>query len=80
MTTEEKLKKIMAKVAYFQALKGVNDKKTAEDIGMSRQMFSLYRKGHSVPTIEKLIEIANYLGCTLEDLVREEVGVNGSIQ
>lgn len=45
----------------------------AKELGISEYMISRYTTGVSVPSITRLDCIANYLGCTLADLM-EGVG------
>ena len=41
----------------------------AKDLNISNQTTIAWHKGTSIPTMENLIRIANYFGCTLDELV-----------
>lgn len=41
----------------------------AEKLGVSRTMIIHYEKGRNTPSLERTIQLANILGCGLDDLV-----------
>ena len=41
----------------------------AEDLNISHQSTIAWNKGESIPTMENLIKITEYFGCTLDELV-----------
>lgn len=41
----------------------------AKDLGISEHMMSDYVNGESAPHVYKLLKIARYLGCTMDELM-----------
>ena len=41
----------------------------ADKIGVSRQIMSRYIQGDAIPSVYKACQIANVLGCSLDDLL-----------
>lgn len=51
--------------------KSTSQVKVCKDLGISRTNFSRWKNGTS-PTISKLISLANYLNCNIDDLLDHE--------
>ena len=49
---------------------GLTQAEIAERIGVSRQIFSRYVHGTAIPSIYKVTQIANIIGCTIDDLTK----------
>lgn len=52
--------------------KGITPYRAAKEIGISSVVFTDWKKGKSSPKVDKLIKIANYLGVTLEELIKKD--------
>jgi len=52
--------------------KGITPYRVAKEIGISPVVFTDWKNGKSTPKLDKLIKIANYLGVTLEELIKED--------
>lgn len=57
----------------FRKQKGYSQEQLAEMLGVSRQTIYNWESGASYPDVEKLVEISQLMGCTLDELVREKV-------
>ena len=44
----------------------------ADKIGVSRQIFSRYIHGNAIPSVYKARQIANILGCTIDELIESK--------
>lgn len=53
-------------------MKNVSNYQVSKDTGVSQASLSNWKNQRTVPNIGNLIKIANYLGCTVDDLVRKE--------
>jgi transcriptional regulator with XRE-family HTH domain len=67
----------------FRALRkerGITGTVIARHTGIPESTLSTWAKGHNTPTLEKLILVADVLGCSLDDFlaVSEEVASDGS--
>lgn len=60
-----------AKYVKLRDAKGVNDANVSEATGIPRSTFTDWKSGRSNPKLEKLIKIADFLGVSLDELVRE---------
>lgn len=49
--------------------KGIPQTKIADKIGITRQSMGNYETGRQYPTVEILIKIADYLGCSIDYLL-----------
>lgn len=50
----------------------ISQKELADEIGVSQQMISKYISGENIPSVPILLEISDYLCCTLDELFEEE--------
>ncbi len=57
-------------------IRGLSQEETASKIGISRQAYSKWESGATVPDIEKCMELADFYGVTLDSLVKTSE-VNG---
>ena len=51
--------------------KGIEAKELAARLGLSPKTIWAYEEGRSEPNITNLIKMADILGCTVDELVRE---------
>lgn len=51
--------------------KHVTQEELAKEIGVTQTMFSRYITGKSNPTIYKAYGISEYIGCSIDELMRE---------
>ena len=49
--------------------KGLKQKELAEQIPVAPQLLSAYEKGSKLPTLERIVEIANCLGTSIDSLI-----------
>lgn len=52
--------------------RGLQQKDIAKFLGISESSICLYEKGKREPPIEVLIKLADFFGCTLDELVKGE--------
>ena len=52
---------------------GKTQQQLADEVGVSIVMISQYENGRYMPSAEKLPKLAKALGCTIDELYREEV-------
>lgn len=62
----------MNKIKEFREKKGFSQKKFAEVVCVSRSTVSMWETGCTYPTANKLLTIATVLGCTVDELLKEE--------
>ena len=55
-------------IAALLEKKGVTAYRMCKDIGISPVVISDLKSGKSKPKLDKLMKIADYLGCTVEEL------------
>ncbi len=55
-------------------VKGLSQSEFARIFGLTRATVGAYEEGRAEPKLDKIIEIANYFGLTVDQLVREELG------
>ncbi len=60
----------------IRQLKRLSQTEFAKIFGMTRATVGAYEEGRAEPRIDKLIEIANYFGLTVDQLVRKRLTVN----
>ena len=60
----------------IRQLKRLSQTEFAKIFGMTRATVGAYEEGRAEPKIDKLIEIANYFGLTVDQLVRKRLTVN----
>ena len=51
----------------------LSQKQVANDLNISQNALCQYEKGIRNPRIELLIRFSNYFGCTVDELLKEEV-------
>lgn len=57
----------------FRKQQGYSQEQLAERLGVSRQTIYNWESGTSYPDVEKLMELSNLMGCTLDELMRERI-------
>lgn len=60
---------VYIKLKEIREKKGMSQDELAEKLGVSRTMIIHYEKGRNTPSLERTIQLANILGCRLDDLV-----------
>lgn len=65
-------KEIGRNIRKFIVYRGVRQQDVAEQAGITEAMLSRYINGTSMPGIDKLHNIANVLGCHIDDLLGSE--------
>lgn len=64
---------IAAKIRGKRAEKGVSQAQLAEVLGVSRTTVGTWESGEVQPGMNKVWELADYYGCTIDELVGREV-------
>lgn len=57
------------KIKEIRKSKGISQQKLAEELNTTQQMVSKYETHVDSPSVSRLVEIANVLGVTLDELV-----------
>ena len=63
-------------LALLRNIRGMTQEEVAEVIGISRQSYSKWEQGETIPDIEKCARLAEYYGVSIDSLVHqdEEIG------
>lgn len=62
----------MKKLKRLRKLHGISQCKLAEAIGVTQSAVSQWEIGDARPTVENLISISKFLGCKIDDLIKED--------
>ena len=65
-------KEIGRNIRKFIVYRGMRQQDVSEKVGITEAMLSRYINGTSMPSIDKLHNIANVLGCHVDDLLGAE--------
>lgn len=57
--------------AELRDKKGVSDYRVSQETGITKSTFSDWKSGRSIPKIDKVKKIADYLGVTIDELLAE---------
>ena len=69
-----------ANLPYLRKTNGnLTQEKLAEKVGVSRQTVSKWESGEAYPEIPKLMDLCDIFHCTLDDLLRKDLTIQGSI-
>jgi transcriptional regulator with XRE-family HTH domain len=63
------------KLQKLRKSRGLTQEEFSEIMNVSRQAVSKWESGQSLPEIDKLIEISDYFGVTIDYLIREEAEI-----
>lgn len=63
----------MLNIEFFRCERNMNQQELADAVGVSRSAVAMWETGRTDPSTNKLPLIACVLGCTIDDLFREEV-------
>lgn len=61
----------MTELKRLRKLHGISQCQLAEAIGVTQGAVSQWERGDARPTVENLISISKFLGCKLDDLIKE---------
>lgn len=67
------------KIIQLRSSMGISQEKLAELLGVSRQSVSKWEMDHTIPQIDKILQIANIFSITCDELIRETVELSGTI-
>lgn len=56
-------------IRIMREIRGLSQSELAEKIGLQKQNVSAYERGVKVPTVEKLVAIADTLSCSTDKLL-----------
>lgn len=54
---------------YLRGIKGLSQEQVSEVIGISRQSYSKWEQGETVPDVEKCTRLASFYGVTVDSLI-----------
>jgi putative transcriptional regulator len=60
--------KVRLRVREAREAKGITQDELSDAIGISRQSIKKWEHNQTMPKIDVLVRVANYLGCTVESL------------
>ncbi len=60
-------------IRHIRENRGLSQSELAEKIGLQKQNVSAFERGIKVPTVEKLVAIADTLRCTTDNLLGREI-------
>ena len=75
-TDKEVVNMLAENLALLRNLRGMTQEEVAEVIGISRQSYSKWEQGETIPDIEKCDRLAKFYGVSIDALIHqdEEVG------
>ena len=75
-TDKEVVSMLAENLALLRNIRGMTQEEVAEVIGISRQSYSKWEQGETIPDIEKCARLAEFYGVSIDSLVHqdEEVG------
>lgn len=59
-------------IAYMRKQKGMSQEDLSKKLGLTQGTISQWENGVTLPTADKLPEIAKVLDCTIDDLFHDE--------
>lgn len=62
----------MAAIKKFRLAKGLTQEKLAEIMGTSQAAVGMWEAGTRMPRADKLLKLADVLGCSVDDLLSGE--------
>ncbi len=69
MNTENKLADLGVKLKELRLISGVTQTELAESIGIRYQSYQAYEKGYSYPTLQNLVNLAQYFDVSTDYLL-----------
>ncbi|WP_298626121.1 helix-turn-helix transcriptional regulator [uncultured Senegalimassilia sp.] len=60
--------KVRLRVREAREARGITQDELSDAIGISRQSIKKWEHNQTMPKIDVLVRVANYLGCTVESL------------
>ena len=75
-TDKEVVNMLAENLALLRNIRGLTQEEVAEVIGISRQSYSKWEQGETIPDIEKCARLAEFYGVSIDSLVHqdEEIG------
>ena len=75
-TDKEVVNVLAENLALLRNIRGMTQEEVAEVIGISRQSYSKWEQGETIPDIEKCARLAEFYGVSIDSLVHqdEEIG------
>ena len=59
----------MSGFAYYRRLRGLKEREIAEELGISRDKWSLYETGYCEPSVKVFVQASELLGATVDELL-----------
>ena len=57
---------------YLRSIKGLTQEQVAEAVGISRQSYSKWEQGDTVPDVDKCDRLAKFYGVTIDSLIHSD--------
>lgn len=70
----------MVKIKEKRIEKQITQQKLAEILNVSKQTVSGYETGYALPSVDTLIKLADFFGCTTDELLGRENYGTGSVE
>lgn len=67
------------KIIQLRNRMGISQEKLAELLGVSRQSVSKWEMDHTIPQIDKILQISDIFGVSCDELLREKIELCGTI-
>ena len=71
-TDKEVVNMLAENLALLRNLRGMTQEEVAEVIGISRQSYSKWEQGETIPDIEKCDRLAKFYGVAIDALVHQD--------
>ncbi|MCX4363421.1 MAG: helix-turn-helix transcriptional regulator [Clostridia bacterium] len=65
---------------YWREIKGLTQSKLAKETGLKQQMISWWEAGKGLPNIDFCVQLADFYGISLDELVGRDYIPNGKIE
>ena len=69
----------MNRIKELRLERGMTLEELAAEVGCTLQAVSCWERGQTLPTADRLPQLAKALGCTIDDLFREETAAQDEI-
>lgn len=71
-TDKEVVSMLAENLALLRNIRGMTQEEVAEVIGISRQSYSKWEQGETIPDIEKCARLAEFYGVSIDSLVHQD--------
>lgn len=64
------------KISFYRKRKGISQESLAEIMGVSRQSVSLWENNQTIPSMEKLLQLSELLGLSMNEIVGNDLDID----